>query len=150
MNNKVRKGTDLILNITIDGGGIHSFNDIKGMTVMLSSNLQSVPSHIPTLTSTNQCCDQKIPRYNYELKSLVTSSSNSNVLIEALFPADMQIVGRVYSIWISWIESTDELVVSDKKLTYRLDLKDTIEIVNTIEEADSSKNEIDFTFTFTK
>lgn len=38
MNNKVRKGTDLILNITIDGGGIHSFNDIKGMTVMLSSN----------------------------------------------------------------------------------------------------------------
>lgn len=70
--------------------------------------------------------------------------------MEALFPADMQIVGRVYSIWISWIESTDELVVSDKKLTYRLDLKDTIEIVNTIEEAGSSKNEIDFTFTFTK
>lgn len=147
---KVRKGSDLILNITINGSTFHTFKDVKDMQALVQKDTKKQTGHTPTITSTNQCCNQNIPSYVQELKSLVTSHQQNTLVVESLFPADIQNVGGVYCLQLKWKEKTDELIADNNWLTYCIDIDDTVQFVDTTGEADSSDNRLDFTFTFTK
>lgn len=150
MNRRVRSGQDLILKLTINGSTFHTFDEIKDMQVLTQRDTSGQSNHTPTITSTNQCCNQNIPSYKQELSALVTSYSANTVVVESLFPADIQSVGGVYCLQLKWKEKTGELVADNSQLTYGIDIDDTIQFVETTSEADSSGNKLDFTFTFTK
>lgn len=147
MPTKVCKGTDLVIHLTLLGNQVHTFNDIKQLTISLRDASRSI-KHIPTATATNQCCNQRQISSSMELKSLVTSSNESQVEVDALFPADLQMVGRVYNVQVVWSEKTDELIADDKVFNFKIDTNKYIEVVSNIAESDIENNDISATYTF--
>lgn len=148
MNYKIRKGTDVVLHIDIEGNTNHVFGEIKFLTVCIANNHKSENKHIPTETATNQCCNDSTTTYQLELKSLITSSDSSTVLVDSLIPADIQRVGRVYCFIITIVEKTDDLISDDNIYQYKIDLEDTVQFVDHIDDATLIGNEINTAFHF--
>lgn len=141
---KVRKGNDVVLNITMDGNKIHVFNDIKTLRILVYKD-DSQESHIPTTTATNQCCNQSQPTQMMELSNLVTSSDKDTVVIEALFPASLQTSG-VYRLLCSWEELTDNLIAENDKFTYTVDLEPKFELVSDVKDITTNSNNLNFIY----
>lgn len=145
---KVCKGTDIVVAVTMNGNNIHTFGDIKWLTLVLHDAPQECHKHIPTTTATNQCCDFRTPISSIELKSLVTSSDNKQVIVGALFPANMQTVGGVYNVQVVWAEKTDDLIADNKVFNYAIDTDSYVEVVSKINDSTIQNNRMNIVYNF--
>lgn len=154
MTTKFRKGTDLVIHLTLNGGVLHdTFSDIKTLKVFVTqikSCCKQTHTHQPTKTSTNTCCCSNIPQGNpIELKTLITSYDSNTVTADALFPADMQRISGVYYLLARWTEETENLIASDEEFKYVINIDDnTFELVNDTKDVDSLSNEMNIEYTF--
>lgn len=151
---KIRKGTDIVLNIKINGSDLHTFSDIKKLNVFITqshSYCKHKHTHQPTTTSTNICCCGKDqPVSEILLNSLVTSSDSKIVTVDAIFPANMQYVSGVYCLKIQWQEKTDNLIAYKESFTYTIDMDDIFELVNSTEDSTTIDNTVPVDFILSK
>lgn len=151
---KIRRGTDVVLHIALNGNNLHTFGEIKSLQVYIQKQSGCHKhTHLPTTTSTNLCCLHNTMSSSIELNSLVTSSDKDAVLVDALFPADLQTVSGVYSLLIRWSEKTEQLIANDLDFTFTFTVdinNDTFELVDDISEINTPNNEVNLTYTFAK
>lgn len=145
---KVCKGNDIKVTLTVKGNNIHTFKDIKMLSLVLHEDQAQKYKHIPTTTATNQCCDNRLPISSIELKSLVTSSDTDQIIVEALFPADIQVVGGVYNVQMVWSEKTDDLISDNNVFKYAIDTNSFIEVVSNIDDTTIDNNQVSLEYIF--
>lgn len=149
---KIRKGTDIVLHITLNGNGLHTFGEIKSLDIKLIRNNHCCKhTHLPTKTSTNTCCCNNTTNNEIEVNSLVMLSDSTTIIADALFPADLQEVSGVYCLLIKWSEKTDNLIAEDSIFNYTINIDDdTFELVDSIDDVTTLDNVINITHTFAR